>query len=53
MFEQALKTVATSPEAQRAALWTRLKMVRDRSQGIGYGVGEDMDALLTEHGADD
>ncbi len=53
MFEQALKAVATLPEAQRAAFWTRLQMVRDRSHDVGYGVGEDMDALLTEHGADD
>ena len=53
MFEQALKAVATLPETQRPPLWTRLQMVRDRSHDIGYGVGEDMDALLTEHGADD
>ncbi len=53
MFEQALKAVATLPETQRPALWTRLQIVRDRSHDIGYGVGEDMDALLTEHGADD
>jgi hypothetical protein len=53
MFEQALKAVATLPETQRPALLTRLQMVRDRSHDIGYGVGEDMDASLTEHGADD
>lgn len=53
MFEQALKAVAALPETQRAALWTRLRIVRDRSHDIGYCVGEDMDALLTEHGADD
>ena len=53
MFEQALKAVATLPETQRLALWTRLEVVRDRSHDIGYGVGEDMDALLTEHRADD
>jgi hypothetical protein len=53
MFEQALKAVATLPETQRPALWTRLRMVRGRNHDIGYGVGEDMDALLTEHGADD
>ncbi len=53
MFEQALKAVATLPETQRPALWMRLERVRDRSHDIGYGVGEDMDALLTEHGADD
>ena len=52
MFEQALKAVATLPETQRPALWTRLQIVRDRSHDIGYGVGEDMDASLTEHGAD-
>lgn len=53
MFEQAMKAVATLPETQRPALWTRLQTVRDRSHDIGYGVGEDMEALLTEHGADD
>jgi len=53
MFEQALKAVAILPEAQRRALWTRLEMVRDRSHNIGYGVGDDMDALLAKHGADD
>lgn len=53
MFEQALKAVATLTETQRPALWTRLQMVGDRSHDVGYGVGEDMDALLTEHGADD
>ena len=53
MFEQALKAVATLPETQRPALWSRLQIVRDRSHDIGYGVSEDMDALLTEHGADD
>ncbi len=53
MFEQALKAVAALPESQRPALWTRLEMVRDRSHNIGYGVGEDMDALLAERGAHD
>ena len=52
MFEQALKAVATLPETQRSALWSRLREVRDRSDDIGYGVGDDMDALLNEHGAD-
>jgi hypothetical protein len=53
MFEQALKAVAIRPETQRPALWSRLRIVRDRSHDVGYGVGEDMDALLAEHGADD
>jgi hypothetical protein len=52
MFERALEAIATLPQAQRPALWTRLRVVRDRSRDIGYGVGEDMDALLSEHGAD-
>ena len=53
MFEQSLKAVATLPETQRSELWSRLELVRDRSHDVGHGVGEDMDALLTEHGADD
>lgn len=53
MFEQALKTLATLPEAQLPVLWARLDVVRDRSHNIGYGVGEDMDALLAERGGDD
>ena len=52
MFEQALKAVATLPQTQRPALWSRLRVARDRSDDIGYGVRDDMDALLTEHGAD-
>ena len=53
MFEQALKAVAALPESQRPLLWSRLEMVRDRSHDIGYGVGEDLDTLLAEHGAHD
>ena len=53
MFEQALKAVATLPEKQRPVLWSRLQMVRDRSHNVGYGVGEDMAALLAEHGVED
>ena len=53
MFEQALKTIATLPEANRQALWERLDAVRQRSHNIGYGVGENMDELLAGHGFDD
>ena len=53
MFEQALKAIATLPEANRPALWERLDAVRQRSHNIGYGVGENMDELLAEHGVDD
>lgn len=53
MFEQALRTIATLPQAQRSTLWARLEVVRDCSHDLGYGVGDDMDALLAEHGGDD
>ncbi len=52
MFEQALKTVRLLPDAQRAALHERLDTVRRISHNFGYGVGDDMDALLIEYGVD-
>lgn len=54
MFEQALKTIATMPDEQRAPLWARLEAVRDRCKhNIGYGVGDIMDDLLAEHRGND
>jgi hypothetical protein len=53
MFEQALKTIATLPQVQRSTLSARLDAVRDRSHNIGYGVSDNMDELLAEHGGDD
>ncbi len=53
MFEQALKTIAVLPEAQRPALRTRLGEVRRVSHNFGYGVGDDMDDLLAEYGVED
>ena len=53
MFEQALRAIATLPQAQRPALRARLDDVRHASHNIGYGVGENMDELLAEHGVDD
>jgi hypothetical protein len=53
MFGQALKVVATLPEDPRSDLLARLDAVRDLSHNIGYGVGEHMDALLSEYGIDD
>ncbi len=53
MFDHALKTIATLPQARRPALRGRLDAVRVRSHDIGYGVGDDMDALLAEHGGPD
>lgn len=53
MFEQALKTIASLADAQRLPLWDRLDTVRRTSHNFGYGVGDDMDDLLAEYGADD
>lgn len=50
MFEQALKTVACLPEAQRPALLQRLDAVRRISHDFGYGVGDEMDELLALSG---
>jgi hypothetical protein len=53
MFEQALTAVNALPPAQQAPLWARLEVVRDRCQGIGYGVGDNIADLLAEHGSHD
>lgn len=50
MFDQALKNIASLPKAQRAPLWARLDVVRRVSHHFGYGVGDEMDILLTEYG---
>ncbi len=50
MFGQALKVIVTLPQTQRQTLRTRLDAVRQVSHDFGYGVGEDMDSLLHEHG---
>jgi hypothetical protein len=53
MFEQALKVIAVLPDGQRPTLYARLDEVRRTSHNFGYGVGDDMDDLLAEHGVDD
>ena len=53
MFEQALKTITILANAQRQPLWDRLDTVRSTCYNFGYGVGDDMDDLLAEYGADD
>ncbi len=53
MFEQALKTIASLTDAQIQPLWGRLDTVRRTSHNFGYGVGDEMDDLLAEYGADD
>ena len=50
MFEQALKVIHSLPEDARPALLGRLDAVRRTSYNFGYGVGNDMDDLLAEHG---
>lgn len=50
MFEQALKTIRALPEDSRTELHGRLDAVRRISHNFGYGVGDDMDDLLAEHG---
>ena len=44
---------ASSAEVRRQPLWDRLDTVRHTSHNFGYGVGDDMDDLHAEYGADD
>jgi hypothetical protein len=53
MFEQALKVITALPNTARPALLERLDDIRRISHNFGYGVGDDMDELLAEHGVDD
>jgi hypothetical protein len=48
-----LKIIAALPDEVRPSLWERLDEVRRISHNFGYGVGDDMDELLAEHGVDD
>lgn len=50
MFEQALKVINSLPEDARSDLLDRLDAVRHTCHNFGYGVGNDMDDLLAEHG---
>ncbi len=50
MFEQTLKMIGTLPESSRPELFARLDAVRRICHNFGYGVGDDMDDLLAEHG---
>jgi hypothetical protein len=52
MIEQALKALANLPEVQRKTLLARLDVVRHQCHDIGYGVGDDIDALFAAHGGD-
>jgi hypothetical protein len=48
MFEQALKTTITLAAHVQDGLLARLDRVRSISHEFGYGVGDDMDVLLSE-----
>jgi hypothetical protein len=49
MFEQALKLANALPAHRRHDLITRLDRVRVISHKFGYGVGDDMDSLLSKY----
>jgi hypothetical protein len=49
MFEQALKIIALLPASDRNPLIARLDKVRTISHNFGYGVGDDMDSLLSKY----
>ena len=48
MFEQSLKITNTLAGGARTVLLTRLDRVRNISREFGYGVGDEMDVLLSE-----
>jgi hypothetical protein len=50
MLEQASRTIGAAPEDRRSALWGRMDAVRRRGHNLGYGIGDNMDDLLAEHG---
>jgi len=52
MFAQALKAIDALPAEHRPLLLGRLDAVRRLGDNLGYGVGDDMDDLMAEHGFD-
>ena len=49
MFGQALTVAYTLPAPDRKSLITRLDRVRSISHQFGYGVGDEMDSMLTKY----
>ena len=49
MFAQALRQVAALPDDQREVLLDRLNRVSVVSGALGYGVADDMNALLADY----
>jgi hypothetical protein len=52
MFERALVLANTLPASGRVDLVRRLDAVRQISHKISYGVGDDMDFLISKYGDD-
>lgn len=50
MFEQALRAILVLDTRQQDPFIERLERVRHEGHNWGWGVGEDMDDLMTEHG---
>ena len=50
MFGQALTAIAGLPVELQEAMFNRLEIVRRISRDLGYGVGEGLDALWSDHG---
>lgn len=50
MFEQAVLITMALPQAQRVQLVTRLVAVRKQAANLGFGVGDEMDEILSGHG---
>ena len=49
MFQQALKQVTALPEEQREAMLDRLIRISVVSDALGYGVADDMEAMLADY----
>jgi hypothetical protein len=49
MFEKALAVTDQLPVSDRGALIARLEKVRLVSHNFGYGVGDDMDSILSRY----
>ena len=49
MFGRALKAIDALPEDRRPPLMARLDAVRRISHNFGYGVGDDMNDVLSEY----
>ena len=49
MFAQSLKQVAALPDPQREVMLDRLNRVSVVSGALGYGVADDMNALLADY----